>query len=63
MSVQKAHGDSGASEWEPEPFELPLVNPGSSRPPPKSPLQYNEDSSEGDDPEGSGSRVIVIDLA
>ena len=63
MSMQWAHEASGEVEWEPEPFELPLVNPGSSRLPPKSPLPYNEDSSDGDDSGESGKRVIVIDLA
>ena len=64
MSIQCLGGDGGGREWEPEPFELPLVNPGSSRLPRKAPLpSYGEDEVEDEDTDRGSSRVIVIDLA
>jgi hypothetical protein len=45
------------TEWEPEPYELPLVLPRPSRHAP--PEHPHDESSEND----VGSRVIVIDLA
>jgi hypothetical protein len=63
MSIGCAH-EGGGREWEPQPFELPLVNPGSSRLPPKAPLPYHDDGDASDeDTDESGRRVIVIDLA
>ena len=56
-------GNGAEREWEPEPFELPLVNPGSSRLPRKAPLpSYGDDETEEDDSDHGSSRVIVIDL-
>ena len=64
MSTRILGGEGGGREWEPEPFELPLVNPGSSRLPRKAPLpSYGDDEAEDDDADRGGSRVIVIDLA
>ena len=65
MSIESAH-EGGDREWEPEPFELPLVDPGSSRLPPKTPRPYDDPSPYGDDSDDTdeaGNRVIVIDLA
>ncbi len=53
-TMPKTVFESEAPSWEPEPFELPLVEPVAP------PRQERRDDAE--DPESPASRVIVIDL-
>ncbi len=72
MTPRSALRHSTEAPWEPEPLELPLVDPGSSRLPRKTPRPYDShresDLREVPDPgaldEGEGERrsVVVIDL-
>jgi hypothetical protein len=62
MSILFTGSQDGGREWEPEPLELPLVNPGSSRLPHKAPLPYGDDAPDEDDGDRR-NRVVVIDLA
>jgi hypothetical protein len=58
MSILFSGGESRKdSEWEPEPYELPLIVPANVNPSRK-PLHVDEDEDE-----APKSRVIVIDLA